>query len=132
MTELALTVHYFSSEDETSWAAVSNSVPRFVLYDVSEKKLEAQVERALAFCRQNFDEIKAKVQEREASLDNWKPSLADLAASDIAPKAEFSRLVQKTALIDSSNRIAINAISLDRPEQIRAPAALRLRGVGPE
>ena len=111
MTELALTVHYFSSEDETSWAAVSNSVPRFVLYDVSEKKLEAQVERALAFYRQNFEEIKAKVQEREASLDNWKPSLADLAASDIAPKAEFSRLVQKTALIDSSNRIAINAIS---------------------
>ena len=51
MTELALTVHYFSSEDETSWAAVSNSVPRFVLYDVSEKKLEAQVERALAFYR---------------------------------------------------------------------------------
>ena len=111
MTKLELTVHYFSSEDGTSWAAVSNSVPRFVLYDVSEQKLEAQIERALKFYRQNYAEIKAKVQEREGSLDNWKPSLADLAASDIAPKAEFSRLVQKTALIDSSDRIAINAIS---------------------
>ena len=109
MTKLELTVHYFSSEDGTSWAAVSNSVPRFVLYDVSEQKLEAQIERALKFYRQNFEEIKAKVQERERSLDNWKPSLADLAASDIGPTAEFSRLVQKTALIDSSNRIAINA-----------------------
>ena len=111
MTNLELTVHYFSSEDETSWAAVSNSVPRFVFCDVSEQKLEAQVERALKLYRENFDEIKAKVQEREQSLDNWKPSLADLAASDIAPKAEFSRLVQKTALIDPSDRIAINAIS---------------------
>ena len=126
MSNVSLTVHFFSSEDGTSWAALSNGVPRFVLYDVSEKKLEAQVERALKFYRQNYDEIKAKVQERERSLDNWKPSLADLAASDIAPKAEFSRLVQKTALIDSSDRIAINATSQDRPEQIRAPAALRV------
>ena len=109
MTKLKLTVHYFSSNDETSWAAVSNSVPRFVLYDVSEKELEYQVERALNFYLQNYDEIKAKVQERERLLDNWKPSLADLAASEIGPTAEFSRLVQKTALIDSSNRIAINA-----------------------
>ena len=49
MPNLQLTVHYFSSEDETSWAAVSNSLPRFVLYDVCEHKLEAQVKRALTF-----------------------------------------------------------------------------------
>ena len=109
MPKLKLTVHYFSSDDEKSWAAVSNSVPRFVLYDVSEQKLESQVERALKFYRQNYDEIKAKVQERESSVENWKPSFAEWKVFEVGSKAEFSRLVQKTAWIDSSNRIAINA-----------------------
>ena len=110
MPKLQLTVHYFSSEDETSWAAVSNSVPRFVLYDVCEHKLEAQVGRALTFYQQNYDRIKAKVRDREGSLNNWKHSLESRNLFDIGPTAEFSRLVPKTALIDSSGRIAINAI----------------------
>lgn len=109
MSDVALKVHFFSSEDGTSWAALSNGVPRFVLFDDSEQAIEEQVQRALKFYRRNYDEIKAKVQERKSSVENWKPSFAEWKVFEVGSKAEFSRLVQKTALIDSSNRIAINA-----------------------